>query len=81
MQNFLIDRILNSEFIFINIFFQNSEYFVEKIHMYVKLKTSSFNNGIFLTSDGSVRNAYANYLGTIPVLRQQNYWAGGWVGI
>ena len=42
-------------------------------------RTSSFNNGIFLTSDGGVRNEYANYLRTIPILRQQNNWAGGWV--
>ena len=26
-----------------------------------------------------VRNEYANYLRTIPILRQQNNWAVGWV--
>ena len=28
---------------------------------------------------GGVRNEYANYLRTIPILRHQNNWTGGWV--
>ena len=35
---------------------------IEAIVWHVKLRSSSFNNGIFLTSDSGVQNAYANYL-------------------